>query len=135
MRLVAAYIGMLVTMAAVEAVGLPLLILPLFEREIPALMAAEIDYVAVAIFYLLYPAGALYFAVAPAIARGAPAKAARDGALFGFFAYLTYEATNMATLEGWSWTLFVTDIAWGTVLTGLVSLAGFLAAGLAARRA
>ena len=42
-----------------------------------------------------------------------------------FFTYATYDLTNLATLKGWSTTLVFIDIAWGMVLTGIVSTAGF----------
>jgi len=48
------------------------------------------------------------------------------GALFGFFAYATYDLTNLATLEGWPVTVSVVDVVWGTGLTGGSALMGFV---------
>jgi uncharacterized membrane protein len=53
-----------------------------------------------------------------------------NGALFGFFAYATYDLTNMATLKVWSLQLTLVDMAWGTALTAMSASAGALAAGL-----
>jgi uncharacterized membrane protein len=47
------------------------------------------------------------------------------GALFGFFTYATYDLTNLATLKGWPVTIVFIDIVWGSILTGIVSTAGF----------
>ena len=47
------------------------------------------------------------------------------GALFGFFTYATYDLTNLATLKSWPLTIVFIDIIWGTVLTAIVSTAGF----------
>lgn len=127
MRRLAAYGVMLVVMVAIEAVMLPLLILPMFQAAVPQLLAAEPDYLAAAMFYLLYPAGLVHFATGPALDRDSLVWAARDGGLFGLFCYLTYEATNMATLAGWSWSLVFPDIAWGMVLSAIVAAAGYLA--------
>jgi uncharacterized membrane protein len=43
-----------------------------------------------------------------------------------FFTYMTYDLTNLATLQGWSVTLAVVDIAWGTLLCGIVATASYL---------
>jgi uncharacterized membrane protein len=50
------------------------------------------------------------------------------GALFGFFTYATYDMTNLATLKGWSLSVTFVDIAWGTFLTGVGALLGYIAA-------
>jgi uncharacterized membrane protein len=48
-----------------------------------------------------------------------------SGALFGIFTYATYDLTNLATLKNWPLPIVFIDIAWGAVLTGLVSTAGY----------
>jgi uncharacterized membrane protein len=45
--------------------------------------------------------------------------------LFGFFTYSTYDLTNLATLKDWPLSITIVDIAWGVVLTSVVSAAGF----------
>ena len=47
-----------------------------------------------------------------------------QGAMFGFFTYMTYDLTNYATLKVWSLKVTVLDIIWGTVLTGLSAAVG-----------
>ena len=54
-----------------------------------------------------------------------PSSAIFYGALFGFFAYATYDLTNLATLKGFPLKVVFVDILWGIVLTGAVSTAGF----------
>jgi uncharacterized membrane protein len=44
------------------------------------------------------------------------------------FAFATYDLTNLATLRGWSLTMSLVDIAWGTFNTGVSATAGWLAA-------
>ena len=78
-------------------------------------------------FYVFYVAGVLYFAVLPGLAEQSLGKAAFNGALLGFLAYGTYEATNMATLRGWSWQMVAADVAWGAVLTATVAGIGWFA--------
>lgn len=78
-------------------------------------------------FYALYVVGIVIFAVAPALREGSVLTALGYGALFGFFAYATYDMTNYATLRGWPLSVVVVDIAWGTVLTGVSAALGTLA--------
>ncbi|MEP4751516.1 MAG: DUF2177 family protein, partial [Nitratireductor sp.] len=74
-----------------------------------------------AVFYLLYVAGLVYFAVADNLAGGTVLAGARDGALFGFFCYLTFNATSLALIRGYDRTIAVLDTGWGAVLGGLVA--------------
>lgn len=87
------------------------------------------------LFYFLYIAGAVYFAITPAISSGRWATALVNGALFGFFAYATYDLTNLATLKGWSTTITIVDLCWGTVLTGICATLGYLVATAVTRAA
>jgi uncharacterized membrane protein len=77
-------------------------------------------------FYAFYPAGLLLFAVLPGQRDGQPLDAASAGALFGLFAYATYDLTNHATLRNWSWQMTLTDMAWGAALSGVSSLVAAL---------
>jgi uncharacterized membrane protein len=78
-------------------------------------------------FYLAYAAGLVYFAVRPGLAAQSLRTAALDGALFGFFAYATYDLTNQATVRNWTTTLSLADMAWGTILSAAAAAIGFAA--------
>lgn len=78
-------------------------------------------------FYFVYLAATLFFVVLPHGGKGVLPTAAR-GALFGFAAYATYDLTNLATLEAFTWRLALADMAWGTSATALASAAGAAAA-------
>ena len=73
------------------------------------------------IFYALFIIGLLYYAVSPAIASQDLKKAVFQGALFGFFTYMTYDLTNYATLKNWPGQLVFIDIIWGTILGASVA--------------
>ena len=102
-----------------NAVYRPLLGDLLLERFRPAPAVA---------FYLLYMAGIVFFATSPAIASGRWTTALVNGALFGFFAYATYDLTNQATLRSWSTTITILDLCWGTVLTAVSATLGYVIA-------
>jgi uncharacterized membrane protein len=96
-----------------------------YRSQIGSLMADPIIWWAAILFYLLSVAGIVFFAVLPALDAGSWTKALLLGAAFGFFTYMTYDLTNLATLRGWPVMLTVVDIAWGTVLCGTVATAGY----------
>jgi uncharacterized membrane protein len=54
------------------------------------------------------------------------AKAVLLGALYGFFTYITYDLTNLATLRDWPILLSAVDILWGTLLGTSVAAIGYL---------
>ena len=98
------------------------------QEGIGALLADQINITAAVVFYLLYVAGIVIFAISPALESGSWRTALTMGALFGFFAYATYDMTNLATLRDWPVAVTAVDMAWGTFSTGLSATAGFLAA-------
>jgi uncharacterized membrane protein len=95
-----------------------------YQAQIGALLLTRPDMTVGAIFYLLYVLGIVIFAIAPALGTGSCLKAAVSGALFGLFAYATYDLSNLATLIGWSVRLTLVDMAWGTFMTGVAAAIG-----------
>ena len=89
-------------------------------RERPILPVA-------ALFYMAYVAGLVYFVIAPALPTGDWRGAALNGALFGFFAYLTYDATAYAVIRGFDPVLAIIDVAWGSALGAAASTVTVLA--------
>lgn len=74
-----------------------------------------------AIFYAIYIIGAVYFAISAGMAERSWQVAALNGALFGFFAYLTYNGTNLAVLRGYDEVVAVVDTLWGATVTAAVA--------------
>lgn len=101
-----------------------------YRPRLGALLLDQPNLYGAAAFYLLYIAGIVQLAVVPS---GSWTAALAAGAVLGLIAYGTYDMTNLATLKGWSLSVSLVDVAWGTVLTGLAATAGWLAAGWAGR--
>ena len=80
------------------------------------------------VFYLIYVAAIVYFAVLPAIEDGSLIRAATNGAILGLAAYATYDLTNQATLKDWPLAITLVDIPWGMFVSAVGASAGFLAA-------
>ena len=73
------------------------------------------------IFYILFIIGLIIYAIEPAIVAKDVKKALLSGALFGFFTYMTYDLTNLATLKNWPIAIVPIDIIWGVILSASVS--------------
>lgn len=74
-----------------------------------------------AVFYAIYVIGLVYFAISAGLAQGSWQVGAINGALFGFFAYLTYNATNLAVMKGYDGVVAIVDTSWGTILGAIVA--------------
>ena len=122
-----AYFATLLAFVVVDLIWLGLVARKFYRSQLAGLMAEKICFPAAIAFYLLYPAGIVVFAVTPWLASGTWQGAATLGALFGFFAYATYDLTNLATLRNWPVALTLVDLLWGTALTALAAICGHLA--------
>lgn len=121
-----AYISTGLAFALIDSLWLSTMYKRLYKPEIGDMMMDNGFRLAPAVaFYLLYISGMLIFAVAPAFANGRWQTSLVQGAMLGFFCYMTYDLTNLATLKNWSLKVTILDMIWGTVLTGSASLAGY----------
>jgi uncharacterized membrane protein len=121
-----AYVATGIAFALIDSVWLRSMYTRLYQPEIgELLMRGGFRMGPAIVFYLLYILGMMIFAVVPALADGRWQTALVQGALLGFFCYMTYDLTNFATLKIWSTKVTILDIIWGTVLTGSASLAGY----------
>lgn len=96
-----------------------------YRRQLGSILSPQVNWAAAVIFYLMYIAGILFFAVRPAIMTKSWRQAAILGALFGFFTYATYDLTNLATIKDWPMIIVIIDIFWGVCLCALVSTVSF----------
>jgi uncharacterized membrane protein len=123
-RFAAACAGTFAVLLALDAVWLGLIASGWYRQGLGPLLAPQPDLAAAALFYLVYPLGLVIFAVAPQAGSPGLARVARAGALFGFFAYATYDLSNLATLRGWPWGLSLLDMAWGSALSAAAASGG-----------
>lgn len=120
-RLMASYLGALVCFLSLDACWLTLAGPHVYRPALDAHLATAVDWRAAALFYAVYIAGLLVFAIAPAIAARDASIGLRRGAMLGMFAYATYDLTNQATLIGWPWSVTFADLAWGTFVSATAS--------------
>lgn len=96
-----------------------------YRAVLGPLMAPEIRWGAAGLFYLLYILGLTIFVLRPGRRHGG-LWVAVHGALFGLFAYATYDLTNLATLARWTTQVTIQDIVWGMVVSAIASLFGWV---------
>ena len=96
-----------------------------YQKNLKYILSPNVNWTAAIIFYLMYIAGILIFAVLPGVAKDSLRHAALWGALFGFFTYATYDLTNLALLKDWPLNIVVVDILWGVVLCTVVATLSF----------
>jgi uncharacterized membrane protein len=120
-QVLTAYLTAAVVFLAIDAVWLTTMTSVLYRPALGHLLAPEPDLAAAALFYALYVAGMVGFAIAPGVQAGSVRAALVRGGALGLLCYATYDLTNQATMRGWPWSVTLADLAWGTFITGLAS--------------
>ena len=95
----------------------------LYKPEIGALLAEKVHAPPAILFYLIYVAGLIYFAVQPGLEKGW-VKAAVSGAALGLVAYGAYDLTCQAVMKTWSTKVSVADMCWGAFASAAAAAAG-----------
>jgi len=122
----ASYVLTSVVFFAIDMVWLGVLAKNLYRKHLFGLMADQVNWTAAIVFYLLFIVGIFVFVILPAVEKNSLITALLLGAFFGIVTYATYDLTNLATLKNWPLPIVFIDIAWGAVLTSLVSMAGYV---------
>ncbi len=113
---------------AIDMVWLGLIAKNFYRNKLAHVLSPDVVWPAAIVFYLLYIAGIVYFAINPALKEASWQMALINGALLGGLCYATYDLTNMATIAKWPIEIVVVDILWGMFLTGSVSVISYLVA-------
>ena len=127
MKYAVPYLAAAASLLVLDVVWLGFIAKSFYRAELGHLMADTVNAPAAIGFYLLYVVGLMVFVISPEVSGGDWRRALLFGALFGFFAYMTYDLSNLATLKGVSWRLALTDMAWGAFASAVSSLVGVLA--------
>ena len=104
----------------------------LYRPALGDLLAPSFRAAPALIFYALFIAAMVWFAVRPGLEQGVP-FAVLNGALLGGIAYATYDLTNQATMKVWPVQITLIDIAWGAAATALASGIAAWAVGMLAK--
>jgi uncharacterized membrane protein len=124
-KLILGYVATGISFAVIDSLWLRNMYMKLYQPEIGEVLMKGIRMGPAVVFYLLYILGIIIFAFLPALKSGQWQTALINGAMFGFFCYMTYDLTNYATLKVWSLKVTILDMIWGTFLTGSAAAAGY----------
>ena len=120
-----AYISTTLVFLVLDFIWLAYVARSFYREQLGPLMADPINVPVAVGFYAIYTIGIVIFAVAPALNSQNWQTAMIYGALFGFFAYATYDLTNIATIQDWPVKMSAVDMIWGTFLTATASTTGY----------
>ena len=119
-----AYVAVAFSMLLLDLIWLGVVARPMYAAGIGHLMADKPNWAAAGLFYVVYALGLLWFAVRPFDTAAGWQTPLLTAAAFGFFAYATYDLSNLATLKGWPWRIAIADMAWGSLASALAAGAG-----------
>jgi len=97
-----------------------------YRKALEPLLTPNINWTAAIIFYFLFLAGILIFAIHPGMEKRSLGHTVLMAALFGFIAYATYDLTNLATLRDWPLMLSIVDMLWGSFLSASTAAITYL---------
>ncbi len=123
MKYAGVYLAIFLTMFVIDMIWLGVIAKSTYADAMGPLLSPSPNLWAAAAFYVMFPVGLLIFAVLPGNASGV-LKVAGMGALFGFFAYATYDLTNLAVVKNWPVGLTFLDMAWGILVSGVSASTG-----------
>jgi uncharacterized membrane protein len=121
------YLATLVAFLVIDMLWLGLVARTFYRNYLGFLMAPSPNWLAAIIFYLLFVVGIVVFVVVPGLEASSLKTTLLRAALFGLVAYATYDLTNLATVKDWPLIVTIVDLIWGTVVSVVVSLAGYMA--------
>ena len=124
-KIIISYLATTVVFFAIDMVWLGLIAKDFYRKYLGNFLSDQVNWTAAIIFYLLFIVGIFIFVIFPSYEKKSVLNAILMGALFGVFTYATYDLTNYATMKDWPLNIVFIDIAWGAILTSLVSLAGY----------
>jgi uncharacterized membrane protein len=128
MRMVGTYFISLFVFLLLDAIWLGFIARDFFAQQMGPLLREDPNFAVAAIFYAVFVIGIIYFAIVPGLKERSVWIAVVNGAFLGLLAYGTYDITNLAVLKGYTATVAMVDITWGTLLCGFTAGAGYHAA-------
>ena len=125
MTLIVLYLATFVLFLALDYVGLSYIVKPVFDRDIGHLLREDLRLLPAFFFYAFMVGVVLWFVSWPAVSQDKTLLwVFANAALLGALGYGTYEFTSLAVMKGWTWQMVITDLTWGTLLTGTTAAGG-----------
>lgn len=125
-KIIITYVVTLIAFIAIDMIWLVWLARATYVAEMGDLLRKQPNMVAAVIFYLVYAAGLMFFAISPGLKSGSIVQTVALAAALGFVAYGTYDLTNLSVMNGFNVKIAVIDLIWGTCLSAMVAAVTFL---------
>ena len=120
-RLVLNYVVGLMVFLFMDSIWLTVIAQQMYQEQLGPVINLKFKLTAAVVFYALYVAGIVFFAVLPGLTERSWKKGLINGSLLGGLCYATYDMTNLATIEGWPVFVTIIDIIWGMFITGVTA--------------
>jgi uncharacterized membrane protein len=125
-KIIITYVVTLFAFIAIDMIWLVWLARATYVAEMGDLLRKQPNMTAAVIFYLVYAAGLMFFAISPGLKSGSLVQTVALAAALGFVAYGTYDLTNLSIMNGFNVKIAVIDLIWGTCLSAMVGAVTFL---------
>jgi uncharacterized membrane protein len=112
------YVTTFVCFLGIDMIWLRLIAKNFYADQLGPLLREKPILASALLFYLLYPIGLMIFGILRAPDVTSLRSVFLSGAMFGFFAYLTYDATNYAVMKDFPLKVAIIDTLWGAVASG-----------------
>jgi uncharacterized membrane protein len=122
-KLLLTYFVTLICFLVIDMIWLQGVAKSFYAQQLTGLLRPKPIIWAAALFYFVYPLGLTIFGILRAPDPSSLGSVAMSAALFGFFAYLTYDATNYAVAKDFPLTIAIVDTLWGTFASALTCVA------------
>jgi uncharacterized membrane protein len=120
-KIVIAYFCAAIVFGVMDALWLKWAGPNLYRPVIGEIMAKDFNVAAAGVFYVIYLAGMVWFAIRPGLESASVMTALINGALLGALCYATFDLTSQAVFKVWATKISVMDIMWGAFATGTTS--------------
>lgn len=127
LKLLTTYFIALLSFFAMDMLWLGVIFKNYYKQKLGFVLSPAPNWAVAIVFYIVYIAGILFFAINPSFKEMDWKVAIVNGALLGGLCYATYDLTNMATIAKWPLDIVIIDILWGMIITGSVSAITYFA--------
>lgn len=117
------YLKTLIIFLAVDAVWLIFVSPPFYKAHIGHLLADSPNLLAALLFYLIFIAGLVQFAILPSVNDQGFRRPFSRGAFFGLVTYATFDLTSQAVFRDWPTVVTIVDLSWGAFISGVTTVA------------
>jgi uncharacterized membrane protein len=125
-KIIITYLITLIAFVAIDMIWLVWLARATYVAEIGDLLRKQPNIAAAFVFYLVFAAGLVFFAISPGLKSGSLFQTMALAAALGFVAYGTYDLTNLSVMNGFGVKIAIIDLLWGTCLSVITSAVAYV---------